>query len=439
MLVLAGTAKFKADSVAAWLEVHAQRQPSSQCDFVHYSFDESIKPLVLLDLLSRVRAHFFELVIILPPASTWSRARHTGSAQQPLRSRSNPLGLDNATANNYDRIQHSNKVVEVSWWFSAVALTAEKTPVQMILLFPEDLGGDRVSGPSSIWALEGFRLLQDVGEARRGAAFFCQIAGAEHRRPTGVLTNVKGMERFLNVGWPSHKIQEDKLQYLGPLSRSCPCVSDHPPMEGEIEGGFNSSTAPLLTRLFWARLFSALSPVSGNVALRDGVAVFPTCSSSLRSLLQATSFSPIGCFPCSLSALFSAWVQGLLTRAFLRDFDEDAAAIDGYLDWDFTQLPLLDSRTRITSSCGFWSSASGASTELATFSSFGRAGTGTGTMSTRSRTPRRMEAPLVDRPRGRRDGNGRSSLPASGRLPADSPVRYSRLGATFSFPFLSVF
>ena len=55
--------------------------------------------------------------------------------------------------------------------------------------------------------------MQDVGEARRGAAFFCQIAGAEHRRPTGVLTNVKGMERFLNTGWPSHKLHEDKLQY----------------------------------------------------------------------------------------------------------------------------------------------------------------------------------------------------------------------------------
>ena len=173
------------------------------------------------------------LIIILPPASTWSRARHTGTGQQPLRSRSNPLRLENATANDCDRIQHSNKVVELAWWFSAVALTTEEIPVRMILIYLEDLGNDRVSGPSSIWALEGFKLLQDVGETRRIAAFFCQLDGAEHRRPAGVLTNVKGMERFLNVGWPSRKTQEDKLEYLGPLPRSCPCVSDHPPLAGD--------------------------------------------------------------------------------------------------------------------------------------------------------------------------------------------------------------
>ena len=43
-----------------------------------------------------------------------------------------------------------------------------------------------MSGPSSIWALKGFKLWQDEGEAQRGAAFFCQLAGAEHRRPMGV-------------------------------------------------------------------------------------------------------------------------------------------------------------------------------------------------------------------------------------------------------------
>ena len=116
MLVLAGTANFRVDSVAAWLEVHAAQLPSLQGGFVHYNFDENIKPLALLDLLTRVQAHFFTVVIILPPASTWSRSRHTESGQQPLRSRSNPLGLQDVTAHDYDHIQHSNKVVEVSWW-----------------------------------------------------------------------------------------------------------------------------------------------------------------------------------------------------------------------------------------------------------------------------------------------------------------------------------
>ena len=217
--------------------------------------------------------------------------------------------------------------------------------------------------------------MQDVGEAQRGAAFSCQIAGAEHRRPMGVLTNVKGMEKFLNIGWPRHKLIKDELEYLGPLSQSFPCVADYPLREVEVERDSNSSTVPFLTCLFWKRLFSALIPVSGNVALRDGTCSITTCSSSLRSLLQVSTLSPIGSFSCSLAPLFSAWVQGPLTRAFLRDYDEDAAAIDGYLDWDGSQLSLLDSRTRISSSCGFWRSASGVTSESAASPSVGRSGT----------------------------------------------------------------
>ena len=130
-------------------------------------------------------------------------------------------------------------------------------------------------------------------------------------------------------------------------------MSDHPPMAGEIEGGFNSSTAPLLTRLFWARLFSTLSPVSGNVALRDGTTVFTTWS-SLRSLLRSTSTTPIGSFPGSLSMLLVYWSEGLLTRTVLRDFAAVSGEIDDFFAWDTKQLPWLDSRTSIASSCVTW-------------------------------------------------------------------------------------
>ena len=215
----------------------------------------------------------------------------------------------------------------------------------MILFFPEDLRGDHISGPSSIWASEGFQLLQNVGEAQRGAASFCQFAGTEHRRPTGIPTNVKGLARFLYVGWPNHQVQANKLVYFGPLPRRCPCVSDHPPMPGEIERGFHSNAAHLLTSLFWARLVAALSPVSGNVALRDGTTVFTTSPSSLSSLLRSASSSPIGAFPGSLSVLFSRWAEGALSRTVLRDFAASSGELDGFCSWDANRLPFLDSRT----------------------------------------------------------------------------------------------
>ena len=92
ILVLAGAADFRADSAAAWVEVHGHQSDSpAQCSVVYYNFDECFNVLVLLDLMDRVRAQFFMAVLLLPPASTWSRARHTGTGQWPLRSRSKPM------------------------------------------------------------------------------------------------------------------------------------------------------------------------------------------------------------------------------------------------------------------------------------------------------------------------------------------------------------
>ena len=50
--------------------------------------------LEVLDLLDHVRQGYFDMVHIVPSASTWSRSRHSlHSGQPPLRSRSSPLGL----------------------------------------------------------------------------------------------------------------------------------------------------------------------------------------------------------------------------------------------------------------------------------------------------------------------------------------------------------
>ena len=178
VLVSAGTANFQLDSVAAWLEVHAQRQPSVQCDFAHYSCDMSITPLVLLDLLSRVQAHFFRV------GKHFTTCINKGQVNNRFGLGQTRLGLDDATANDCGRIQYSNKVVEVAWWFLALSLTAEKTPVQKILIFPEDSGGDRESGPSSTWALKWGKL----GGAQLSSATSPELAKPQiSRRQSPVL------------------------------------------------------------------------------------------------------------------------------------------------------------------------------------------------------------------------------------------------------------
>ena len=275
--------------------------------------------------MDRVRAQF---CMAVPPASTWSRARHTGTGQWPLRSRSKPMGLFEATVNDYDRIEHSNKVVEFSWWLAAVALTTRPKPVKIALFFSEDFGGDQQAGRTSIWALEGFRSLQGVGEARRRAAFFCRFAGAEQRRPMGVLTNVAALDQFLYFGWPDFQMQQGRLAYQCPLPRS----------------------VPLLTRLFWQHIFRALSPVSGHVALRNGSVVFSTSPSTGSSLLQSCSSSSVRSFPESLGR---SCVDKKLTRSLLRDFAV-TEGIDNFVGWDTSQLAALDSRSPITMVCSTW-------------------------------------------------------------------------------------
>ena len=56
------------------------------------------------------------------------------------------------------------------------------------LVFPEDFGGNAVSGPSSLWCMQELRYLEGLHEARRGAGFLCQLAGTDAKRPLGIFS-----------------------------------------------------------------------------------------------------------------------------------------------------------------------------------------------------------------------------------------------------------
>ena len=153
VLILAGASNFKADSVAGWSEIHGHFSCFPQCDFVHSNFDERLNILVILDLIDRVGAQSLYCCF---------RWQHRGRV--PDRAVAAPIPV-------------------FPWWVAAVELTAAPKPVPLLPLFPEDFGGEPVTGPRSIWALVGFRPLQGVGEALRNAAFFCTFAGSDQRRP----------------------------------------------------------------------------------------------------------------------------------------------------------------------------------------------------------------------------------------------------------------
>ena len=119
--------------------------------------------LGVLDLLDHVRSGYFDMIHIVPSAATWSRSRHSlHSGQPPLRSRSSPLGLSSVSPAETAKINMANRALEVAAWVAEQSLQCPCKLIGLNVIFPEDLGGHCVHGPSSIWVLREFRFLEGV-------------------------------------------------------------------------------------------------------------------------------------------------------------------------------------------------------------------------------------------------------------------------------------
>ena len=111
-----------ADLVAAWRKGSQTQAQHSPCQLLHYNCSHTHEPLVLLDALDRIRDGFFDAVILIPPASSWSRVRHSSNGQVPLRSRSHPLGLSDLSAVGFAKLKQSNQDIEVAAWFTGTGM-----------------------------------------------------------------------------------------------------------------------------------------------------------------------------------------------------------------------------------------------------------------------------------------------------------------------------
>ena len=98
--------------------------------------------LAVLDLLDHVRHGYFDMVHIVPSASTWSRSRHSEHpGQLPLRSRSSPLGLSSLSPDETKKINEANRALEVAVWVAEQSLQCPSKFIGLNIIFPEDLGG----------------------------------------------------------------------------------------------------------------------------------------------------------------------------------------------------------------------------------------------------------------------------------------------------------
>ena len=353
--------------------------------------------LGVLDLLDHVRSGYFDMVHIVPSAATWSRSRHSEhSGQPPLRSRSSPLGLSSLSPAETVKINMANRALEVAVWVAEQSLQCPSKFIGLNIIFPEDLGGHCVHGPSSIWVLREFRFLEGVRDARRAAAYMCQFTRSEYKRPTGILSNCTSIRPLLFLGWPNLLGVQDSLKYKGPLPLSCSCGREHTPLIGLADDStFLTSASTGFGAGFWTSCVYDDMLERSFVSLRDGDRpdLTPLGDSPLLSPSLASAST-------SLRSTYEAWKAGTLTKASLVDI-APSDSIAAYFSAPHSSSLGSSSRSCLYS---LWKVSPVLSTVVSPDGSTACTTSSTPAVSSlraRSRSPCRMKRPLVLlRPRG---------------------------------------
>ena len=156
--------------------------------------------LVALDLLDRIRIGFFPGSFYCSSSCLVVESEACGKGRSV--SAENALAafwVVHAAPESQARLQHENRSLDFVHWFTEQALQCVVVRIPLLLVFPEDFGGDAVSGPLSLWCTRELRDLEGLHEARRGAGFLCQLAGADVKRPLGIFSNLPDLQQVLRV------------------------------------------------------------------------------------------------------------------------------------------------------------------------------------------------------------------------------------------------
>ena len=240
-------------------------------------------PAMILPLLSPVRAFMnalqktfsilleelaygsFSGLIVIPLASTWSRARNSGvRGPPPLRSRQSPLGMQGLPSKLLDQVREHTEALELC--FMALDVWCRSFPSRpFFFVAPQDRRGQQQHRPASIWQLAAvMAIVQRTREATRSSAFACELRAADSPRPLAFISNLCYLSSGLVRGWPRLHLKGDFLQYSGPLSRNCACGKPQRELRGIAHRGqFPTQVAPLFPVQFWSSVLEATGKTSG--------------------------------------------------------------------------------------------------------------------------------------------------------------------------------
>ena len=245
---------------------------------------------------ARIRDGEFDITILTPPCSSWTRALFRPGGLPSCRDKKNPWGLSHALDKVRAKARAGNVFVHFTIRFAAAAFAARKfsgTTVRVLIEHPEDLGRSTHGTPASIWQLPAVREIQTRDPN------FVSVAGhqcqfeVDYSKPTRLLSDVPGIADFGKVGWP---VVDANDWYLGPLPR---CGQHHkdPVVGAKADGsGFNSSAKanypPNMCRFVAVRIFDdwfgrAFTPFRWGKAGTASSRVLPATTSSSSSALPA--------------------------------------------------------------------------------------------------------------------------------------------------------
>lgn len=231
---------------------------------------------VQASLLRRVEAGEFCCVILTPPCASWSRAPWANPwGPRPLRTAAHPWGMPWLEGARLQKVADSNSMVR----FCILILVAAKGhhPYTAVLVeHPEDLGATRAKPdphvrPASIWQLPAIRDL--VGEGYFTLVLYQCVLGAPSRKPTRLLTSLRGLRALGPHGWP--KLASQSGLYLGPLPAACRCGRRHRGIiKKSAEDSFTTSQAaaypPMMDSLIARAIFEHCSSLHSTSHLKRG-------------------------------------------------------------------------------------------------------------------------------------------------------------------------
>lgn len=237
-------------------EKHGLRVQITEVDIVNDDKHDLSKEAVRAGWMRQIQSGIYDVVLVTPPCSTFTRARCANKrGPPPIRSKQHPRGFPWLKADLRKQAELGNQLVDVMGECYIAAAHARKLVGKLVLLFsehPEDLGRvyreeDNLQlDPASIWQSESVRNLLQLDLDLFTVGFNQCCFGAPYKKPTHIISNIPELRAWGFSGWP---LFDEANTYLGPI-QTCGCqVSITLAKRGNSEGFRTTGTSAYPARM----------------------------------------------------------------------------------------------------------------------------------------------------------------------------------------------